>query len=413
MDADVIVLGAGMVGVSAALALQQRGQRVALLDRREPGSETSHGNAGLLERAAVIPYGFPRQLSSVLRLAANRSPDVRYHPATLPSYAGWLWQYWRESAPARLAATGRAMLPLLEACLPEHDAWIRAAGVTDLRRSEGLLEAWRSEAGFAAEAANAQRIAHDYGLGLTVLDAAALRQAEPGLGQGFSGAIHWHDPHSIRDPGALVRGYASYFQTLGGVFRQCAVQSLRQAGKGWQVITDAGVLQAREVVLALGPWSDDVFTPLGYRIPLQVKRGYHMHYRASGPGLQRTVVDMENSFLVAPMARGLRLATGVELARRDAPPTPNQLAQAEALAQGVFPLGERVDAEPWVGCRPCLPDMRPVIGAAPRHPGLWFCFGHSHLGLTLGPVSGRLLAEMMLGEKPFTDPAPYSPARFA
>ena len=115
MDADVIVLGAGMVGVSAALALQQRGRQVWLLDRRAPGEETSHGNAGLLERAAVIPYGFPRQLSSVLRLAGNRSPDVRYHPATLPSYAGWLWQYWRESAPARLAATGRAMLPLLEA----------------------------------------------------------------------------------------------------------------------------------------------------------------------------------------------------------------------------------------------------------------------------------------------------------
>ncbi|MGL6047007.1 MAG: NAD(P)/FAD-dependent oxidoreductase [Vogesella sp.] len=413
MDADVIVLGAGMVGVSAALALQQRGRQVWLLDRRAPGEETSHGNAGLLERAAVIPYGFPRQLSSVLRLAANRSPDVRYHPATLPSYAGWLWQYWRESAPARLAATGRAMLPLLEACLPEHDAWIRAAGVTELRRSEGLLEAWRGEAAFFDEAANAQRIAREYGLGLTVLDAAALRQAEPGLGQGFSGAIHWHDPHSIRDPGALVRGYAAFFQTLGGVLKQCAVKSLRQAGSGWQVLTDSGVLRAREVVLALGPWSDDVFTPLGYRIPLQVKRGYHMHYHASGPGLQRTVVDMENSFLVAPMARGLRLATGVELARRDALPTPNQLAQAEALAQGLFPLGARVDAEPWVGCRPCLPDMRPVIGAAPRHPGLWFSFGHSHLGLTLGPVSGRLLAEMMLGERPFTDPAPYSPARFA
>ena len=413
MDADVIVLGAGMVGVSAALALQQRGRQVWLLDRRAPGEETSHGNAGLLERAAVIPYGFPRQLSSVLRLAANRSPDVRYHPATLPSYAGWLWQYWRESAPARLAATGRAMLPLLEACLPEHDAWIRAAGVTELRRSEGLLEAWRGEATFFDEAANAQRIAREYGLGVSVLDAAALRQAEPGLGQGFSGAIHWHDPHSIRDPGALVRGYATYFQTLGGVLKQCAVKSLRQAGSGWQVLTDSGVLQAREVVLAMGPWSDDVFTPLGYRIPLQVKRGYHMHYHASGPGLQRTVVDMENSFLVAPMARGLRLATGVELARRDAPPTPNQLVQAEALAQGLFPLGARVDAEPWVGCRPCLPDMRPVIGAAPRHPGLWFSFGHSHLGLTLGPVCGRLLAEMMLGEKPFTDPAPYSPARFA
>lgn len=412
MDFDVIVLGAGMVGVSVALALQQRGQKVALLDRRAPGEETSHGNAGLLERAAVIPYGFPRDLASVLRIAANASPDVRYHPAVLPSYAGWLARYWRESAPQRLAATGRAMLPLFEHCMAGHEEWIAAAGLDRLCRREGLIEAYRDEAGFEREAANARRIAAEYGLQLQVLDAQALRTAEPGLGEGFSGAMHWQDPHGINDPGALVRGYADYFVQEGGVLQQQQVLAIAEDGRGWRVKTAETSLDARQVVLAMGPWSDDVFAPLGYRIPLQVKRGYHMHYRAQGAGLRLPVVDMENGFLVAPMARGLRLATGVELARRDAAPTPAQLDQAEALARGLFPLGERLDAEPWMGCRPCLPDMRPVIGAAPRHKGLWFCFGHSHLGLTLGPVSARLLAQQMLGETPFTDPAPYSPARF-
>lgn len=413
MDFEVIIIGAGMVGVSAALALQQRGLSVALLERGVPGGETSHGNAGLLERAAVLPYGFPRDLASVLRIAANRSPDVRYDPAVLPAYAGWLLRYWRESAPQRLAATGRAMLPLLESSLAGHEAWMAEAGLDGLCRREGLLEAFRGAAAFEQEAARARRVADEYGLRLQVLDAAALRAAEPGLGEGFSGAMHWLDPHSINDPAALTRGYAQHFCRLGGTLLRGEATALREDGAGWCVQTADGALRSRRVVLATGPWADQLFAPLGYRIPLRVKRGYHMHYRAQGPGLRLPVVDMENGFLVSPMAAGLRLATGVELARREARPNPAQLEQAEALARGLFPLGERIDAEPWLGCRPCLPDMRPVIGAAPRHQGLWFCFGHSHLGLTLGPVSGRLLAELMLGETPFTDPAPYSAARFA
>src|SRR6202000_2442149 len=114
----------------------------------------------------------------------------------------------------------------------------------------------------------------------------------------------------------------------------------------------------------------------------------------------------------APVMRGIRLPTGVEFARRDAPPSPLQVETALPKARALFPLGEPVDAKPWKGARPCLPDMLPVIGKAPRHPGLWFDFRHQHHGLTLGPVSGRLLAEMMTGEKPFADPAPFALARF-
>jgi D-amino-acid dehydrogenase len=112
------------------------------------------------------------------------------------------------------------------------------------------------------------------------------------------------------------------------------------------------------------------------------------------------------------MARGIRLTTGVEFAAPDAPATPVQLERAEALARQIVPLGPRLDPEPWLGRRPALPDMRPVIGPAPRHKGLWFAFGHAHHGFTLGPVTGRLLAEMIAGSTPFVDPAPYSAGRF-
>ena len=124
------------------------------------------------------------------------------------------------------------------------------------------------------------------------------------------------------------------------------------------------------------------------------------------------VLDADDGYVLAPMTRGIRLTTGAEFARRDTPPTPVQIEQTEPIARKLFPLGERLDTKPWMGCRPCLPDMLPIVGKAPRHERLWFDFGHQHHGFTLGPVCGRLLAEMMTGETPFTDPAPYRPDRF-
>jgi D-amino-acid dehydrogenase len=166
-------------------------------------------------------------------------------------------------------------------------------------------------------------------------------------------------------------------------------------------------------VVALGPWSDLVFGPLGYSIPLNVKRGYHLHLKPRGNAvLNRPVLDSDLGYVLAPMNQGIRLATGVEFARRDARPTPIQLQRALPRARALFPLGEAVDTTPWMGARPCLPDMLPVIGRAPRHAGLWFDFGHQHHGLTLGPATGRLLAEMMTGETPFADPGPFAVERF-
>ena len=133
-----------------------------------------------------------------------------------------------------------------------------------------------------------------------------------------------------------------------------------------------GAAVAREVVVALGPWSDLVFRPLGYSIPLGVKRGYHMHYRAKGNAvLNRPVLDTDNGYVLAPMRKGIRLTTGAEFARRDAPKTPVQLDKVEPFARRVSPLADRVDAEPWLGARPCLPDMLPAIGPIPGNSGLW------------------------------------------
>ncbi|WP_449432819.1 NAD(P)/FAD-dependent oxidoreductase [Pseudomonas putida] len=414
MHCQTLVLGAGIVGVSTALHLQARGRQVILLDRNQPGSGTSHGNAGLIERSSVIPYAFPRQLGALLRYGLNRQPDVRYSLAHLPKAAPWLLRYWRQSAPGRLSAAAADMLPLVQRCVDEHDALIAAAGLEGLVQAKGWIEVYRDPALFEQAKAQLKGLTR-YGLQYEILERGQLQAREHQLDSAVVGGIHWLDPKTVTDPGALTRGYAALFVQRGGQFLHGDGCSLRQLDGLWQVDSQRGPINADEVVACLGPQSADLYERLGYQIPLAIKRGYHMHYATrDGAQLQHSICDSQGGYVLAPMARGVRLTTGIEFAASDAPANEIQLGRCEALARQLFPaLGERLDDSPWLGRRPCLPDMRPVIGPAPRHKGLWFNFGHAHHGLTLGPVSGRLLAEQLTGERPFTDPAPYSAARFA
>jgi D-amino-acid dehydrogenase len=409
LKADVLVLGAGMVGVGAALHLQQRGRDAVLVDRHElAGEETSFGNAGLIECASVFPYMFPRDLTDILQYALNRSPQARYRLSDLPYSLPWLLRYFLASSPERAQHSAMAELPLIQRSLREHEALIAEAEVPELLRRTGWLKLFRSETSLASAVRDVER-ARQYGIPGEVLDAKAIAVREPNLRGEFSGAIYLPTPGFIPDPGALAKAYAALFRRKGGRFLVADARTLEQDAGGWRVNGAA----AREVVLALGPWSDLVFRPLGYSIPLGIKRGYHLHLAARGNAvLTQPVLDFDLGFVLAPMNRGIRLTTGVEFARRDAPATPVQIEQALPRARALFPLGEAIDAKPWKGARPCLPDMLPVIGRASRHAGLWFDFGHQHHGLTLGPATGRLLAEMMTGETPYADPRPFAAERF-
>lgn len=410
---DVIVLGAGMVGVSAALHLQRRGRDVVLIDRHgAAGEETSYGNAGLIECASVFPYMFPRDLKKVMRYALNRSVEMRFHLSALRGVAPWLWRYFMASSPQGAMRSAMAALPLIRRSLIEHEALIDEAGVPELLRKTGWIKLFRHDASYEASLAERDRV-REFGVTSEALDAKAIAQREPNLTGDFAGAIHWPQPGFIPDPGALAKAYAALFVKKGGRFIAADARRLERAGANWRVPGEQGGVTARQAVIALGPWSDDIFRPLGYDIPLAVKRGYHLHLEPRGNAvLHHPVLDSDRGFLLAPMNRGIRLTTGAEFARRDARPTPVQIDAALPLARAMFPLGEAVDAAPWMGARPCLPDMLPVIGRAARHDGLWFDFGHQHHGLTLGPVTGRLLAQMMTGETPFADPTPFAAERF-
>ena len=413
LKADVLVLGAGMVGVGAALHLQKKGRDTVLIDRHElAGEETSYGNGGLIECASVFPYMFPRDLRQILKYASNRTPQLRYHFMDLPAFLPWLVKYFLASSPERAMHSAMAELPLIQRSMVEHEALIAEANVPELLRRTGWIKLYRSDATLAKAVQELER-ARQYGVAGDILDASAIAAREPNLTGDFAGAVHFPDPGFVPDPGGLTKAYAALFGRKGGRFLVGDARTLEQSGTRWRVATLEGTITAREVVVAMGPWSDQIFAPLGYSIPLNVKRGYHIHLAPRGNAvLHHPVLDTDRGFLLAPMNRGIRLTTGAEFARRDAPPTPVQVERALPKAHALFPLGDPVEAQPWKGARPCLPDMLPVIGKAPRHPGLWFDFGHQHHGLTLGPATGRLLAEMMTGETPFADPAPFAVERF-
>jgi D-amino-acid dehydrogenase len=413
MTKNVIVLGAGIIGVSTAIHLQRRGRQVTLIDRKAPGSETSFGNAGLIQREGVVPYGFPQQLGLLIRYAFNNRIDAHYHLRALPGQLAFLARYWWNSNTKRHEMISKAYAPLIEHSISEHNDLIEASHAEHLIRKNGWMEIFRTDGKRDAEFAEAGRLQKEFGVSYEALNAADVARLEPNITGNFVGGLRWRDPWSVLDPQGLTTAYRNYFESLGGKFATGDAASLGQFGSGWKIMTSEGSLEADDAVMALGPWAAVASRRLGYSFPLGVKRGYHMHYSTEGNAvLNNWTLDAERGYFLAPMNRGIRLTTGAEFAALDAPKTPVQLDRAEKVARTIFPLGERLDPEPWMGARPCTPDMMPIIGKAPRHEGLWFAFGHAHHGLTLGPVTGRVLAELITGEEPFIDISAYSPQRF-
>ena len=409
---DAIVLGAGIVGASIALHLVKRGMSVALIDRAGVGEQTSYGNAGIIEGNTVFPPAFPADPGALLRIALKRAGEANYHFSFLPRVVPWLMAFRAASAPDRLAETARLIRPLFARAVAEHEALMAEADATRYLRKNGWLKVYRSERSFAALRGEFD-LAAQFGLLLQALDTTGAQALEPLLNPVFAHAVFWPQAASVSNPLGVTRAYAARFGALGGITLKGDARLLHRAGQGWRVETNEGGVDAREVVVALGPWAGDLLEPMGLRLPLMVKRGYHRHFHTKGnAGLSRPVLDAGAGYLITPMEQGIRMTTGVEFAARDAPPSPVQFERLLPKARELFPLGERVDEETWLGSRPCFPDSRPVIGRAPGLNGLWLAIGHAHWGLTLGPATGRMIAEMITGTTPFCDPAPYRAERF-
>ncbi|MFM8588749.1 MAG: NAD(P)/FAD-dependent oxidoreductase [Limnohabitans sp.] len=409
----VAVIGAGMVGVSCAWALQRRGLKVTLLDRTEAGRETSHGNAGVLSPTSLLPFNHPGLWRQLPRLLAGKHPGFRTTPTYLLAHGRPLVSFMAHARPSVLAVTAQALHALITLSRSLHGAWYAQAGVSRHLREQGWLLLYRSaQAWQDAQWSRDQYAQH--GLDVVSLDADALSALEPAVHSRFMRALWVRGAASVDDPGHVVRALARVFVERGGQFLQSEVRSLTpRVGGGWVIHSAVAGLEADQVVLAMGPWSRDWLRAMwNWRLPMIHERGYHMHYDWRGPGLGRPVYDTSSGYVLSPMGQGVRLSTGVELEEQHCAPSEAMLAQAQQAARKVFPLGDRRDAQAWHGSRPTLPDSRPMIGPCPERPGLWLALGHQHIGFSTGPGSGELLAALMTNESPPIDAAPFSPRRF-
>jgi D-amino-acid dehydrogenase len=408
--ADVIVLGAGIVGVSAAYAARQRGLSVILVDRREPGSETSYGNAGILSSGSISPLNNPSLWKALPKYLTNRHAALRWNPAWAIQNIDWIVRFLANATPSRIKPRAAALHGLIGASLKLHREWIVKADVAQRIRETGWLKAWRSDAVDAAKAEHA--LLAEFGIESRLLDRQAISALEPSILPVYKVGLLHTQTASVDSPGAVVKAYARMFAGSGGEIRQSDITAIVPDGDGWRVALADGAISARHVVVALGPWSADLLRPLGYRVPMAYERGYHREFKPNpARSLLRPIHDAEGSFLMTSMENGIRVTSGVELTARDAPSSFAQLDQVVPLARGVVEFGDAV-GEPWRGARPTLPDSLPMIGPAPRHPGLWLAFGNQHIGFTTGPATGAAIAAMIGGAAPPFDVSAFSPGRY-
>lgn len=407
---DVAVLGGGIVGVSAGVAARQRGLSVVVIDRREPGSETSYGNAGILSSGSILPLNKPSLWSALPSYLGNTSAALRWNPLWAMKNLDWLARFLGNAVPSRTRPRATALHGLINASLKLHREWIVTAGAPQRIRETGWLKAWRSDAVEAAKAE--QAFLAGFGIASELLDRQAISALEPNILPVYKVGLLHTQTASVDSPGAVTKAYARMLQSLGGEVCRSDIKAIEPNEGGWRVVLGDGTLAARHVVVALGPWSADILRPLGYRVPLATERGYHQEFTPNpARRLQRPIHDAEGSFLMSPMENGIRVTSGVELTDRDAPSSFAQLDMVVPLARGVVEFGAAV-GEPWRGARPTLPDSLPMIGKAPRHQRLWLAFGNQHIGFTTGPATGDAIAAMIAGEKPSFDTSAFAPSRY-
>ncbi len=416
----VVVIGAGIVGIASALELLRDGHAVTIIEPGEPGGEqaASYGNGTLLNPSSVIPVSTPGLWKKVPGYLRDPLGPLAIRWSYLPRLLPWLRRFIAAgSTVAKVEATARALAPLLADAPALHRALAEEAGVPDLIQRHGVLFVFPSRADFEAEATS-WRIRADNGTKWIELSAEELRQREPGLDRRYSFALLVEENGQCVDPGALVAALARLAQALGADLRRDTALGFRIVrGRLQAVRTARGEIAADRAVIAAGARSRQLAAAAGDKVPLETERGYHVLIRdpESGPRTPMMPSDGKMAHVMTP--QGLRIAGQVELAGLAAAPNWKRAEVLRDFAIHTWPglpstlPPERIEV--WMGHRPSTPDGVPCIGLATGCPDVIHAFGHGHVGLTAGPMTGKLVADLVAGRPPRVDVVPFSARRFA
>ncbi len=409
----LVVVGAGVVGLSTAYALNRGGARVTVVERLPgPGQGTSFANAGGLCPSFAGPWAAPGMVRRALRWLGQPAAPLTIRPHADPAQWRWLWRFARACTPASHAANKRTMQAIAHysyACLQDLAA---ETGLSFDQGQGGILQVFRSADSHAA-GQRAADILERLGVPHSLLGPDALAQIEPGLARSamdFHGGLHFPND-GTGDAHAFCRRLAAHLAREGVTFHyDTDVTGLTTSGRRVTGLrTSQGTLEADAVVLAAGPQ----VRRLAPEVPVYPVKGYSLTYEgvAPGAGPRSSIMDEDSKIMITRLGDRLRVAGVAELDGFSTALRPAQLRNLAQIAQGLFPDAATGPATPWAGHRPMTPDGPPRIGPSSQTDGLWINAGHGSNGWTQAAGAGQLMADLILGRPPALDPAPFAPGR--
>lgn len=409
---DVIVIGAGVVGLSAAIAAQARGMTVSVIDREGPAAGASAGNAGAFAFTDILPLASPGILKKAPRWLLDPLGPLSVPPRYALQIAPWMFRFWRACSPSRVAHSTSAQTALMDLSRKRLEAFLAETGTLAMLRKDGNLQVYESQAEFEASLPGWQA-RERHGIAFRHMDASEMAGIQPGLAPRFIRGTFTPGWYSIADPKLYVLALADHFRQRGGSIEIAEVQALQPRNDGVDVVLPGGQFRhGGKVVLAAGAFSHRIAASLGETIPLETERGYNTTLPPGAFDLRTQVTFGGHGFVVTRLSTGIRVGGAVELAGLDLPPN---FARSQAMlnkAKSFLPGLNTEGGRQWMGFRPSLPDSLPAIGYARSSRNVVYAFGHGHLGLTQSAGTAQLVADLLGGTTPSIDIAPFSPQRF-
>lgn len=411
MKKHVIVIGAGIVGVSTAIWLRRFGQDVTIVDRDGPGQGASYGNAGLLAACAMVPVTTPGLVAKAPGMLFDRNAPLFVRWSYLPQMAPWLVRYLKHANDRDTRRIAAHLADLTGDTVAQHFALTEGLEARRYLTRSDYVFAYGSRADFEAERYSWD-LKRQHGFEPSLIEGLEVQEYDPSFGPKIGCLAVVKDHGFVIDPGVYVAALASDFQVMGGrVVRATVADIETDEGPSSRVVTSAGVMECDAVVLASGAWSKALMTKLGLKIPLESERGYHIVMKNASGGPHVPAMISSGKFVATPMQAGLRCAGIVELGGLDAGPSEAPFALLRRQISEAFPHLIFESEDTWMGHRPATTDSMPLIGQV-RNTGVYTAFGHQHVGLTAGPKTGRLVAGLVAGRPANLDLTPFTPHRF-
>ena len=410
---NILIIGAGIVGICTSIELIKKGYSVTLMDPNEPGSQTSYGNAGVITDSSLMIINNPQLLKSLFQLIFKNQTSFRYSKSFIFSRLTWVLRFLMFSHKNHMKFAAKALRELQVLSLNTHKKLIKKTNSNNIISKPGWLKLFKTSESYKKYSLELE-VLNKHKAKYTTLNTKQIEKQFPDLEVKFFKGILFKNSIRVKSPLKLSKKYFNYFIKSGGKFVQESCKDLQYIEDKWVIFSNKNKSYFDQVVVSTGPWSKNILSNLGYNIPLAWERGYHHHFSTKKKiSINPAIYDVEGGFVYSSNGSDVRVTSGVELTFLDAVENEIQINESIQKLRKIIPLNKKLIDKPWLGSRPTIIDSLPMIGKAPKHKNLWFNFGHNHIGLSTSAGSAVIISEMIQNKKTSINADPFSPKRFS